>query len=156
MGNIVITPAAIEKLKTILAEEGEGNSLRVMVMPGGHGLQYMLTAEKEKNDDDLTENYGGLQVIMDTDSAPLLEGAEIDYIEELTRTGFTINNPNAKLFGAAGGCACGGGACACGGGEHAQNQASACACGGGACACGGGEHAGEHAEAGHSHEGHAH
>ena len=156
-----ITPSAIEKLKTVLAEEGEGNSLRVLVMPSGHGLQYMLTAEKdtEATDDDIIEELSGLKVVVDTDSAPLLDGAEIDYVEELTRVGFVISNPNAKLF-AGGGCGggCGnGGACACGGGA-AQAQAGACACGGhgeqaSACACGA-EH--ETEAAGHGHEGHAH
>ena len=132
---ITITPSAIEKLKEVLAEEGEGSGLRVLVMPGGHGLQYMLTAEKDTNDDDVIEEMSGLRVIVDTDSAPLLEGASIDYVEELTRTGFVISNPNAQQF-AGGGCGCGGGgACACGAGQaSAEASAGACACGGEGCA----------------------
>ena len=127
---INITPAAIEKLKGVLAEEGEGDSLRVLVMPGGHGLQYMLTAENaaEATEEDVVEDMGGLKVIMDLDSIPLLEGAKIDYVEELARVGFVISNPNAQTFG--GGCACGGN-CGCGAAESgAQNQtADACDCG---------------------------
>jgi iron-sulfur cluster assembly accessory protein len=35
-------------------------------------------------------------------SAPYLSGAEIDYIDSLQQSGFTINNPNAQST-----CACG-------------------------------------------------
>lgn len=145
---LTITTGAIQKLKGILSEEGEGPFLRILVMPGGgHGLQYMLTPEKESKDDDLVEEMDGLRVILDTDSAMLLEGAEIDYVEEFPRAGFVISNPNASAF-AGGGCACGGGACGCGGhgAAEASQDAGACACGGhgtaearqeaGACACG--------------------
>ena len=161
---LTITSGAIQKLKGILTEEGEGPFLRILVMPGGgHGLQYMLTPEKESKDDDLVEEMDGLRVILDSDSAMLLEGAEIDYVEEFPRAGFVISNPNAAAF-AGGGSACGGGGggCACGGhGAEASQEAGACgsgacACGGhgaeasqeaGACACGGNhvEHAQEHA-----------
>lgn len=139
---LTITTGAIQKLKGILSEEGEGPFLRILVMPGGgHGLQYMLTPEKETKDDDLVEEMDGLRVILDTDSAMLLEGAEIDYVEEFPRAGFVISNPNASAF-AGGGCACGGGACGCGGHGAAETSQEA-----GACACGGdhAEHAEEHA-----------
>ena len=56
----------------------------------------------------------GIQVVVDPDSAPLVAGSEIDYIEGLMRSGFVISNPNAPQ--AEGGCACGG-QCSCGG-EH--------------------------------------
>ena len=52
-----------------------------------------------------------LRVVVDTDSVPLLEGAEIDYTDSLTRSGFVITNPNIAPSGA--GCACGGN-CGCG------------------------------------------
>ena len=43
-----VTPLAIEKLKEVLDQEQEVNSsLRVIAMPSGGGLQYMLTMEKE-------------------------------------------------------------------------------------------------------------
>jgi iron-sulfur cluster insertion protein len=140
---LTITPAAIGKLKSVLAEEKQEPSLRILVMPGGHGLQYMLTPETTAKDEDLVEDLEGLKVILDTDSAVLLEGAEIDYVEEFPRAGFVITNPNAQAFG--GGCGCGGGGCGCGGAEQAEGEAQtgACACGGAGC--------GGHGEGGHSH-----
>ncbi|MBI2935205.1 MAG: iron-sulfur cluster assembly accessory protein [Chloroflexi bacterium] len=117
---IEITELALEKLKTILHEEGTTDAaLRVIVVPGGHGFQYMLTAEAEPKGDDVVTVLNGLRVVVDSESAPLVEGARIDYIDELERTGFVIANPNAPQ---AEGCACGGNACSCGG--------NACSCGG--------------------------
>jgi len=46
--------------------------------------------------------HQGLKLVVDPDSAPLLEGAEIDYVDDLMRSGFTIYNPNATHS-----CACG-------------------------------------------------
>ena len=116
---ISISPLTAEKLKDILVEQGEeGASLRVMLMPGTNGgAQYMLALEQEAKADDTVVRTEGVSLLIDPDSAPLMEGAEIDYMDGLMRSGFVINNPNIQ----SGGCACGGDGCG----------------GGGACACGG-------------------
>jgi len=121
---INISPLAVEKLKDILVEQGEeGASLRVILMPGANGgAQYMLALEQEAKPDDTVVQTDGVSILIDPDSAPLMEGAEIDYMDGLMRSGFVINNPNIQS-GGSGGCGCGGGGC--GGGE------------GGGCACGG-------------------
>ncbi|MCI0438671.1 MAG: iron-sulfur cluster assembly accessory protein [Chloroflexi bacterium] len=122
---IEVSSLAAEKLEEIVREQGNGESmLRVMVMPGPNGgFQYMLGLEKEARDDDFVIQTNTIQVLVDSESAPLVEGAQIDYIEGLMRSGFVISNPNFQ----SGGCACGGG----GGG---------CGCGGGGCGCGGHGH----------------
>ncbi|MBM3943688.1 MAG: iron-sulfur cluster assembly accessory protein [SAR202 cluster bacterium] len=142
-----ITPLAVEKLKEVMEQENEPNgSLRIVAMPAERGgLQYMLTMEKETQPDDTELNFDGLKFLMDSDSAPFLDEATIDYIEQLGgRVGFVINNP---MFASAGGCGCGGGGCGCGGGaeeghghEHGHAQAGGCGCGSGSggCGCGGG------------------
>ena len=121
---IEITPLAAENLARVLKEQDEeGALLRVMVMPGGHGgLQYMLGVEKEPKDDDTVIEADGIQVLIDSDSVSMVEGAQIDYVDGLMRSGFVISNPNFQPEG--GGCACGGS----GGG---------CGSGGGGCGCGG-------------------
>ena len=136
---IEVTALAAEKLGEILKEQGEGEALlRMMVVPGPNGgYQYMLGLEKEPKEDDIIIETNTVQVLVDQESAPLIEGAQIDYIDGLMRSGFVISNPNFQ--GGGGGCACGGGGCG-GGGEAAApeaNVAGACACGGGG--CGGGE-----------------
>ncbi len=110
-----VTDLAIEKLKDVLKEEGQPTgALRVMVMPGAEGsMQYMLTLEQGPAEEDTVITSNGVTIVVDQDSVPFLEGAEIDYVEGLMRSGFTIRNPNAV---SAGGCACGnGGVCGCGG-----------------------------------------
>jgi iron-sulfur cluster assembly protein len=109
---IEVTEPAVEKLTAILEEEGaQDSAIRVVVVPAEHGVQYMLTLEAEPKEDDLTIVVGGIRVVVDEDSAPLMAGAQIDYVEDLMRSGFLITNPNLP---AGGGCGCGGN-CSCGG-----------------------------------------
>jgi len=83
--------------------EGKEYALRVAVQPGGcAGLRYALYFDDRKLDDDIVESVSGVEIRMDKMSAPYLRGAEIDYLDTLEQSGFTINNPNAK-----GSCACG-------------------------------------------------
>jgi len=116
---ITISSLAAEKLKDILVEQGEEkSSLRVILMPGANGgAQYMLALEQEPKADDLVVRTDGVSILIDPDSAPMMEGAEIDYMDGLMRSGFVINNPNIQSGGCGDGCGCGGGggACACGG-----------------------------------------
>lgn len=123
-----VSNLAAEKFQDILKEQGdEDGMLRVMVMPGPQGgIQYMLSVENEVGEDDLVVDTSTIQVLVDSDSAPLLDGSTIDYMEGLMRSGFVISNPNFQ-GGGGGGCACGGGGCGGGG----------CGGGGGGCACGG-------------------
>lgn len=116
-----VTALAIEKLKEVLEQEQEANSsLRVIAMPSGGGLQYMLTMEKETQPDDTVLSLEGLSFLMDSDSAPFLEEATIDYVEEFGgQVGFVINNPMYASGGGCGagcGCGSGGGGCGCGSG----------------------------------------
>jgi len=125
-----VTTLAIEKLKEVMEEQGEASgSLRVVAIPAETGgLQYMLTMENESQDDDTVLAMDGVKFLMDSDSAPFLEEATIDYVENLGgQVGFVINNP---MFSSAGGCGSG---CGCGSGGG-----GGCGSGGGGCGCGGG------------------
>lgn len=127
-----VSALAAEKFRDILKEQGEDEGmLRVMVMPGANGgMQYVLSVEQEAGDDDFVIDTNTIQVLVDTESAPLLDGSQIDYVEGLMRSGFVISNPN---FQGGGGCGCGGGGCGCGGG----GGGCGCGGGGGGCGCGG-------------------
>jgi iron-sulfur cluster assembly protein len=75
----------------------------------------MLTLEKDVSEDDIVTETGGIRLLVDSESAPLMEGVQIDYIDDLMRSGFVITNPNMTAGGCgSGGCACGG-QCGCGG-----------------------------------------
>ena len=115
-----VTDLAIEKLRDVMVEQGETeSSLRVIAMPADHGgVQYMLTMEKETQPDDTVFSLEGVNFLMDSDSAPFLEEATIDYVENFGgQVGFVINNPMFSGGGCgSGGCGCGGGGGGCGGG----------------------------------------
>ena len=117
---IDVTPQAAEKLEAVIKEhEDDGALLRVMVSPSQNGgFDYSLGVEKEAGEDDLIVETETIQVLIDRESAPLIEGSKIDYVEGLMRSGFVISNPNFMPEGEGGGCACGGGGggCGCGGG----------------------------------------
>ena len=109
---IAITDTAAGKVAELLRRELESSpeehenkeyALRVAVQPGGcAGLRYALYFDDRKMDDDNVSNSSGVEIRVDKMSAPYLRGAEIDYVDGLQQSGFTINNPNAK-----GSCACG-------------------------------------------------
>ena len=123
-----VTTLAIEKLKEVMEEQGEANgSLRVVAIPAETGgLQYMLTMENESQADDTVLAMEGVKFLMDSDSAPFLEEATIDYVENLGgQVGFVINNP---MFSSAGGCGSG-----CGCGSGGGGGGGGCGCGGGGC-----------------------
>ena len=121
---IEVTELAARKLGEVLAEQGKTDGmLRVMVTTGpGGGMQYMLGVEDAADEGDVVIETQSVKVLVDADSLPLIEGASIDYVEGLMRSGFVISNPNAPA-GGGGGCACGGsGGCGGGGGRRKRNQ----------------------------------
>ena len=102
--SITVTDKAAEKAKGILLERGiDTGALRVFVVSGGcSGYSYGMALAREREEDDIVVESGGVTVLVDAESAPLLRGAEIDYVEDLMKSGFTIFNPNAVKS-----CACG-------------------------------------------------
>jgi iron-sulfur cluster assembly protein len=99
-----VTDKAAEKAKAILSERGvENGALRVFVVGGGcSGYQYGMAIARNREDDDIVVEISGVTLLVDQESAPLLDGAEVDYVEDLMKSGFTIFNPNAVKS-----CACG-------------------------------------------------
>jgi iron-sulfur cluster assembly protein len=111
---IQVTATAADKVKAYLAQEKESlpaGGLRLYAQPGGcSGFRYGLALDEPQDGDHIFES-GGIKLIVDAASLEHLEGAEIDFHEDVTGGGFAINNPNAQ-----GGCSCshgegGGGNC---------------------------------------------
>ena len=102
---IEITDSAREKIIDLLIEENKPNTfLRTFVQGGGcSGFQYGFTFDEEKNEDDfefpVDEKF---KVVVDAMSMTYMQGAVIDYKEELMGSSFTIKNPNAQST-----CGCG-------------------------------------------------
>ena len=101
---ITISESAKQKIKDLLYEEGNPNlALRTFVQGGGcSGFSYGFTFDEEVNEDDFEVPLDEFKVLVDSMSMQYLQGAEIDYKEELMGSQFTIKNPNATTT-----CGCG-------------------------------------------------
>ena len=85
------------------ADNKEKWGLRLLVTPGGcAGYEYGMDFEEKSGNDDIVLEQHGLKVFVDKESASLIAGTEIDFVEGLHQTGFKITNPNAKSM-----CSCG-------------------------------------------------
>ena len=102
---IKVSESAKAKVLDLLAEENNPKlMLRTFVQGGGcSGFQYGFTFDDQQNDDDfvvpLDTQYN---LIIDGMSMQYLQGAEIDYTDDLTGSQFVIRNPNAQST-----CGCG-------------------------------------------------
>jgi iron-sulfur cluster insertion protein len=102
---IEITDSAKIKIIDLLSEENDPTlKLRTFVQGGGcSGFQYGFTFDQDQNDDDfefpLNEHH---KVLIDSMSMQYLQGAVIDYKEDLSGSSFSIKNPNAETT-----CGCG-------------------------------------------------
>ena len=105
---IALTDTATIKVKELMeAEDQPELYLRVAVRPGGcSGLSYEMFFDTEKAADDIVQDYGDVQVVVDPASAQYLSGASLDYKDGLQGAGFSINNPNASRT-----CGCGNSFC---------------------------------------------
>ena len=115
---LIMTEKAANKAKELFEEKGINGqaALRVFVVGGGcSGYQYGMAIAREPEEDDFVVEHDGVRLVVDPDSAPLLEGAEIDYVDDLMKAGFTIYNPNAVKS-----CACGTSFDTAEGGGHAK------------------------------------
>jgi iron-sulfur cluster assembly accessory protein len=104
--NLVLTSEAARKVAELLDKEGLSGQkdLRVFVQGGGcAGMSYgMVFDEPDEFGEDIVVEAGGVRILVDSMSASVLDGTEIDYVDGLMGQGFTFSNPNAR-----GSCACG-------------------------------------------------
>lgn len=101
---ITVTESAVAKIQDILAEENNPKlKLRVFVQGGGcSGMSYGFTLDDVQNEDDWDLEIDGVQVLVDAMSGGYLQGATVDYREDVYGSSFTIKNPNAVTT-----CGCG-------------------------------------------------
>ena len=85
---INVSDLAATKLREILEEEGKPeSSLRIMVSPDPNGgPSYSLTLEDQAEAIDTVLEANGVNIVVDSDSLPMVEGAEIDYVDAFAPT----------------------------------------------------------------------
>ena len=100
---IVLTPAAIAKVKEIMAtQDPVPAGLRVGVGGGCSGFQYSMSFENAAGMMDKVVHFDDLKVFVDATSAMYLNGCTVDYVETLEAAGFKFENPQVKST-----CGCG-------------------------------------------------
>ena len=101
---LTLTEAASRKLAEIMSKQaGPVAGLRVFVEKGGcSGYSYGMSFAEAVNAGDWVGEFGGVKVMVDEQSAPILNGVRIDFVETLQGSGFAIENPNARRT-----CGCG-------------------------------------------------
>ncbi|NJK59998.1 MAG: iron-sulfur cluster assembly accessory protein [Oscillatoriales cyanobacterium SM2_1_8] len=100
---IVLTDAAIARVKALQAQRHTGAPLRVGVKDGGcSGLSYTMDFAETAVEGEQTYDCNGVQVAIADRFLPQLQGMELDYTEDLMGGGFRFRNPNAVRS-----CSCG-------------------------------------------------
>ena len=99
---IKLTPSAEIHLNRLLATDNNKRTLRLWVSKGGcAGMEYQMKVT-EPLTSDTTIQVNDVQISIDTESIKFLEGATLDYNDDLNDSGLKINNPNATRS-----CGCG-------------------------------------------------
>ncbi|HUX83256.1 MAG TPA: iron-sulfur cluster insertion protein ErpA [Halothiobacillus sp.] len=101
---LVFTDNAARKVLSLIEEEGNPDlKLRVFITGGGcSGFQYGFMFEEAEQEDDAKVMREGVTLLVDPMSIQYLEGAEIDYKEDISGAQFVIRNPMAATT-----CGCG-------------------------------------------------
>ena len=99
---ISLTPSAAERVRLIAERQGKPAVLRLAVDGGGcAGFTYKF-ALGEAEEGDTIAKADGATLVVDPVSLDLLQGSQVDYVEDLGGAAFRVTNPNA-----ASGCGCG-------------------------------------------------
>ena len=103
MSQLTLTPSAARRVAWIADRQGQPPVLRLSVDGGGcAGFSYKFgLAEGIEADDAITET-DGVKLVVDSVSLGLLDGSQVDFVEDLGGSAFKVQNPNA-----ASGCGCG-------------------------------------------------
>jgi iron-sulfur cluster insertion protein len=101
---LTISESAARRIRDLAEQEGQNEiAVRVAVHGGGcAGFQYGFSFDDAVTEDDRVFERNGARVVIDMMSLSLLQGSEIDFVEELAGSAFRVTNPNA-----ASACSCG-------------------------------------------------
>jgi iron-sulfur cluster assembly accessory protein len=97
---ITVTPAAAKRILEIAPDSA---ALRISVNGGGcSGFQYEFKLESARDSDDTAFERDGATVLVDSTSLGFMDGATIDFVDDLMGQSFRVQNPQAKSS-----CGCG-------------------------------------------------
>jgi Fe/S biogenesis protein NfuA len=100
---VEFTALAKDKVLSFMQMQGnEGLAVRIQVAsPSPLDPRYDITIIEpdEKSPEDMVLDGYGFEVVMEPESAKLLDGARVDWIETLSESGFKVENPNLAPIG---------------------------------------------------------
>jgi Fe-S cluster assembly iron-binding protein IscA len=134
-----VTREAQDQVRDLIRSQKPGTAVRVFVQSGGGGCgcgsggggcgcgeggggaSFGMAFDKPRSGDKVVQ-VDGFSIVVDDLSAEMLDGARIDFVQDLNATGFKITSPHAPPAAegpghegsAGGGCGCGAGGCGCG------------------------------------------
>ena len=92
---MTLTPAAADRVKTILKTSDNAAGIRVSIKKGGcAGMEYAIDMAIEVNPKDDRIERDGATVFVAPEAVLYLLGTEMDYEVTKLRSGFVFNNPN--------------------------------------------------------------
>ena len=102
-GSFSLSENAATRIAKLLDSEPAGSFFRVAVLGGGcSGFQYDFSIDQNRQNDDLVFVAYDVEVVVDEMSLELIDQAELDYVQDLMGSYFTVTNPNATAS-----CGCG-------------------------------------------------
>jgi len=98
-----LSATAVRRVQELIAADGRKDlKMRVFIRGGGcSGFQYGFSFD-QMQDDDLEVSHSGVSLLVDPLSLQYLQGAQVDYIDDLQGARFVVDNPNASAT-----CGCG-------------------------------------------------
>ncbi len=101
--SITISPRAVRRIAELLRSKAAPALFRVSVEGGGSsGFQYRFDLVTERAPDDVLVERDGARVVVDPVSLGFVQGAELDFVDDLIGAQFKLNNPNVTAS-----CGCG-------------------------------------------------
>ncbi|MCA1907649.1 MAG: iron-sulfur cluster insertion protein ErpA [Magnetospirillum sp.] len=104
MSQVILTESAAQRVQTLISMEGKPNlMLRLGVSGGGcSGFQYNIELDDKTNEDDVVSEQHGVKLVVDQTSLEILDGTQVDFVEDLMGASFQFKNPQATST-----CGCG-------------------------------------------------
>ena len=103
---VTVTDRAATELKSLLAKEEKTDYMIRIYFAGAGcaGPQFAPALDMKKNEDDITANSNGINLVFSKDIEQELKDYQLDYIETPYGAGFTVRNPNAVCGPGCSGC----------------------------------------------------
>jgi len=94
---------ARERIRTFIEDDPvEGLAVRVSVQnasPIAPQYEMALIEMEEREESDVVLDGGGFDVVIDRESAKILDGTQIGWVDSMQGSGFQFQNPNLKPLG---------------------------------------------------------